>query len=94
MTDKTNVTESFLSPVPIKLSKAEAALLNKTQVQRQALDQFVQTIMQQGESRLAELVQSQKDAWEAIGKAHDIDFKKVDYALEGDTLVPVQIKLR
>ncbi len=81
-------------PERVKLSPKEAASLNKVQTKRQGLDQFVQTIIQQGEARLAELMQEQKDVWNAIGTAHGINFNKIDYALEGEELVPVQMKLR
>ncbi len=95
MTEKTAEKQtSLLIPGAIKLSPKEAAMLNKVTAKRQGLDQFVQTIMQQGEARLAELMAEQKDVWTAIGKAHGVDFEKVDYALEGETLVPVAMKLR
>lgn len=57
------------------------------------LDSFVQTIMQQGEARLAELNAEQKRVWEQIAQAHGIDLQKVDYALEGETLVPKRMVL-
>ncbi len=81
-------------PEKIKLSPKEVTSLTKITAKKQGLDQFVQTIMQQGEARLAELSQEQKDTWLAIGEAHGVDFNTVDYALEGEHLVPVQMKLR
>lgn len=80
-------------PETIKLSSNEVSSLNKITAKRQGLDQFVQTIMQQGEARLAELAQEHKDVWSAISKSHGIDLEAVDYALKDNELVPVRMKL-
>ena len=80
-------------PEKVKLSPKEVASLNKVQEKTIGLDSFVKTVMQQGEARLGELQTEQRDVWSAISKAHGIDLKAVDYALEGDYLVPMQMKL-
>ncbi len=81
------------TPEVITLSPAEAAGLAKAQAKKVGLDQFVQTVMKQGEARLAELAGEQKALWESIAEAHGLDMSKVDYVLEGDTLVPKQVRL-
>jgi len=82
-------------PTNVKLNKDHAARLKKLGDKKAAVDQFVRTVCQQGENRMAEIQQEGRDIWLDVAKTYDLDLNKVNYDLsdDGETLVPVQVRL-
>lgn len=82
-------------PQKIKLLPAEAKALRKLNDRKAGIDNFISTIVQQGEARVAELQAEGRGIWEGIQKQHEIDLETVNYTLsdDGEHLVPVGMKL-
>jgi len=91
------MTEQTLTAIPktIDLTKAETATLAKVADKKAAIDNFVKTVVSQGEARLAELNAEGRDVWDKLSKAYDLDLKNVNYAIsdDGTKLVPVGMNL-
>ena len=86
-----------LAPIPttVELTKSETALLAKVADKKAGLDSFVKTVVQQGESRLAELNEEGRKIWDNLSKTYNLDLKNVNYAIsdDGTKLVPVGMNL-
>lgn len=82
-------------PTKVKLLPAEAKALRKLNDKKAGIDNFIQTIVSQGETRIAELQTEGRGIWEGIQKQHDIDLDNVNYVLDndGEHLVPTGMKL-
>ena len=82
-------------PTPVELTKAEAAALRKLNDKKAGIDSFINTIMQQGEARVAELQVEGRMIWQSIAAAHKLDLESINYTLsdDGENLVPVGMKL-
>ncbi len=82
-------------PTEVKLTKSEATALRKMNDKKAGLDSFINTIMQQGEARTAEIQSEGRVMWASIAEAHKLDLEHVNYVLsdDGDSLVPVGMKL-
>lgn len=82
-------------PQKVKLLPAEAKALRKLNDKKAGIDGFIQTIVAQGESRIAELQHEGRQIWEGIQKQHGIDLDTVNYNLDndGEHLVPTGMKL-
>jgi len=91
------MTKDVLTHLPqrIKLLPAEAKALRKLNDKKAGIDSFVQTIVAQGESRIAELQSEGRKVWEDIQKQHSIDLNTVNYDLDndGEHLIPTGMKL-
>jgi len=84
-----------LLPVKVKLTKAQSLALKKLNDKTVAVNQFVQAVSSQGESRIAELQAEGRKVWSEIADAHKLDLNLVNYVPsdDGDFLLPVGMKL-
>jgi len=82
-------------PPTIELTKAETATLAKVGDKKAGIDNFVKTVVAQGETRLAELNVEGRDVWDKLAKTYDLDLKNVNYAIsdDGTKLIPVGMNL-
>lgn len=92
---KTVDQELTVLPQPVTLTKAETAELAKIADKKAGLDSFVKTVVQQGESRLAELNAEGRGVWDRLSKVYNLDLKNINYAIsdDGTKLVPVGMNL-
>lgn len=82
-------------PQKIKLDPDLAKRLQKLNDKQIGIQQFVGMIQQQGESRIAELVEEGRAIWNAIASRYNLDVERVQYNLDKDgvTIIPVGMKL-
>jgi hypothetical protein len=82
-------------PTKIKLRPEEAKALRKFNDKKAGIDAFIQTVVAQGEARIAELQSEGRQIWEGIRDHHKIDLDTVNYVLDNDgkTLTPTGMKL-
>ncbi len=96
-TVKIKGVETTLAPIPttVELTKTETAVLAKVADKKAGLDNFIKTVVQQGESRLAELNAEGREIWEKLSKTYGLDLKNVNYAIsdDGTKLIPVGMNL-
>lgn len=82
-------------PGTVELTKQEADQMRKLHDRRVGLDNFIQTIIQQGEARAAEIQAESREAFQQIAKAHGLDLDSVNYKVSDDgmSMIPVALKL-
>ena len=82
-------------PTKICLTKEEASKLSKLNDKTMGVKNFVTTVTQQGEDRIAELQQEGRIIWEDLKNTYDLDLETINYTLsdDGKWLVPVGMKL-
>jgi hypothetical protein len=75
----------------IKLTAEQQSMLLKQKNGQMEVQQFVQTVMQAGQQKIAELVALGSVAWEKIAADHGLDLKNQNWELnqKGDEIVLV-----
>lgn len=79
----------------IPLEDEDQRLLKKMNDDIIGVQQFVQTVQQQGEARLSQLQSTMRQTWAAIGAKYNLDLENVSYDLskDGTELVPQRVKV-
>ena len=83
-------------PQKIKLKPEQAKALGEIRDRQLAIQQFVQMISQQGESRLKEIAADARSVWTQLAAEHGLDLQHVNYELDetGELIEPVAMRLR
>ena len=76
------------------LDSEDMSLLRTIQNDARAIDQFIKMTVSQGESRLSELNQRQREAWTKIAKKYELDLRREDWALKDDGSAIVKVQQR
>lgn len=71
-------------PVNVALDPEDQRKLKKMNDDMIGVQQFVSTVQQQGEQRLAQLQQQMRETWQGIAAKYGIDLKHVSYELSDD----------
>lgn len=84
-----------LLPTEVVLDDDDASALRKLNDMQSSIQQYVHTVQQQGEQRLAQLQETGRKVWSKIAKRHNLDLDQVDYKLNdaGTALTPIRMKL-
>jgi len=83
------------TPTKVKLDTSEQLALKALHDKTVGLNNFVQTVTAQGESRMAEIQAESRRIWEKIAANHGLDIEHVNYEVDAKTehLVPMMMKL-
>ena len=79
----------------VKLDAADAKTMRDLSDKQFAVQQFVQTVQQQGEQRMAELKANSRETWAVLKDKYSLDLQHVTYNLDDDGthLVPIAVRL-
>lgn len=80
-------------PQTIKLDAADKAALEAFSAKQQAVQATFQQFAVAGERRMAELQAEGQAIWTTLGAKYSFDPQKVQFAFEGDEIVPKAVRL-
>lgn len=83
------------TPTPIKLQAKELAALRAAQDESEALQRFIDHMLNQGRLKQQKIQETAREAYRAIKARTGLDLENVAWApdFEAGTLVPIQVKL-
>jgi hypothetical protein len=83
-------------PTPIKLDAATAGKLRKLSERNQSVQSAAQLLSRQFENRMQELQVEGREIWKALAAQYKIDVERIAWDLDkdGETIVPIQMRLR
>lgn len=79
----------------IKLNLAHQQRFRALTEKEQAVRQFIQNVVRQGEERLAAIAAEGRDLWNEVAKDYSLDLERVQYGPSAtfDELIPLSAKL-
>lgn len=78
----------------IKLDAEDQKALRQLGDRQVAVQQYVQTVQQQGEQRLAQLQEEGRAMWDELSRKHELDLKHVDYVPSEDGTELIAMRVR
>ena len=78
----------------IKISPSDARALKDFEDRRVAFARLVEMAQGNWERKNQEITQAGRELWERLGKEYSLDLERVNYAGEGEFLVPLAVRLK
>lgn len=79
---------------PVKVDADLALKLKNIGIQSQALQEFIQKVIDSGKAQQGKINADSRELWQEIAKRHKVDITSIVWNFDGDhSIVPIQVTL-